>query len=291
MGDHLHGVILAGGTGSRLRPVTLAVNKHLLPLYDRPVVYAPLATLLQAGITRLTVVTGPEDPAAWQRLLGDGSQFGLDQLDVRIQERPEGVLDALAAALPGASPGPWLVALGDCVVLDRRLGGWLRLALADCPPGACAVAASEVPDGRAFGVVRFDQDGAVTALDEKPVAAGPAWALPGVAVFGADLPERLRSARSAGAADLPDLYRRYHDGLQLTVERFDPPLQWFDAGTPADLAAAGAAIQADPALASPELAAQRAGRLDAAGLAAAAERSAGGPYADRLRAWAGADHG
>lgn len=231
------GILLAGGTGSRLWPITLGASKQLLPIYDKPLVYYPLTVLMLAGLREIAVVTTPEDQAQFRRLLGDGGQWGL-RLDWLVQERPEGLAQAYLLArdwLAGASSA---MILGDNLFFGHGLPE--LLAQADARGGG-TVFGYHVADPERYGVAAFDAAGRVTALVEKPDVPPSSFAITGLYFLDARAPERAARLAPSGRGELEivDLLEAYRADGSLEVERMGRGFAWLDTGTPASLLEAG----------------------------------------------------
>lgn len=277
----MRGIVLAGGTGSRLRPITAAVCKQLLPVFDKPMVYYPLTTLMLAGVREILVLTTPEDEAAFRRLLGDGSQLGL-RLQIGVQAKPAGIADALRIGEGFLDGRPCALVLGDNLLHGDALASVVR--------GAAAVAEGAVifgypvADPSRYGVLALDGDRVVDVV-EKPVVPPSRYAVPGLYFYGPDAPERAwRLQPSArGELEITDLHRAYLADGRLSVRRFGRGVAWLDMGTPESLMQAGAFVQSVQErtgllVGSPEEVAWRQGWLDDAQLRAAAVAHTGTSY-------------
>lgn len=276
------GIVLAGGAGSRLRPATLAVSKQLLPVYDRPMVYYPLALLMEAGIRDILLVAAPDQMPLYRRLLGNGDGFGI-KLSYRAQPKPLGLPDAFRVGASFIGREPVCLALGDNVMFGPSLTRTLERA-ARMKDGA-RIFVRRVPDARAFGTVAFAADGRPRALAEKPAGKKPGDAVPGLYFFGPDvvaLARRLKpSAR--GELEIVDLLRAYLGRGALTVDRLATDVAWFDMGTPDSLLDAACAIRKRGGkVASPEAIALRQGWLSSAVLRRRASTLAGTAYGRQL---------
>jgi len=239
----MKGIILAGGSGTRLYPITLALSKQLCPVYDKPVVYYPLSTLMHAGIREILVITTPEDQAGFVRLLGDGSAFGL-RLSYAIQPRPEGLAQAFLIGRDFVGTDAVALALGDNVFYGHGLPELLQAA-ARRPSGA-TVFAYRVLDPERYGVVEFGPDGRAVGLEEKPARPRSHFAVTGLYFYDnrvLDIASRLRpSAR--GELEITDVNRAYLASGDLHVEIFGRGMAWLDTGTPEALMLAATYIQA-----------------------------------------------
>lgn len=231
------GILLAGGTGSRLWPVTLGASKQLLPIYDKPMVYYSLTVLMLAGIREIAVITTPEDQPQFQRLLGDGSQWGLT-LDWLEQARPEGLAQAYLLARDWLAGAPSAMVLGDNLFFGHGLPE--ILARADARAGG-TVFGYRVADPERYGVAAFDADGRVTGLVEKPEVPPSNFAITGLYFLDGRAPmlaaQLQPSAR--GELEIVDLLEAYRAQGLLEVERMGRGFAWLDTGTPGSLLDAG----------------------------------------------------
>jgi len=284
----MRGIILAGGTGSRLHPITLAVSKQLVPVYDKPMIYYPLTTLMLAGIREVLVITTPHEQQSFQRLLGDGSDFGIE-LSYAVQASPDGLAQAFLIGEDHIGDEPVALVLGDNIFYGPGLGSKLR-RFSDVD--GAAIFGYQVADPSSYGVVSFDQDGRATSLEEKPAHPRSHFAVPGLYFYGNDVVGLARSLRPSarGELEITDLNRIYLDAGRLYVEVMQRGTAWLDTGTVASLIAAGAFVQAIEErqglkIGCPEEVAWRMGFLDDDGLARRADaltRSGYGAYLQAL---------
>ncbi len=239
----LRGILLAGGAGTRLHPVTRAMSKQLVPVYDKPLVYYPLSTLMLAGIRDIVVITTPDDRRSFERLLGDGSTLGL-RLTFREQARPEGIAQAFLIARDRIEGNRVVLALGDNLFHGHGFSEILRRAVAR-DTGA-TVFGYQVADPERYGVVEFGPDGRAVSLEEKPVAPRSSWAVTGLYVYDESVVEvatRLRPS-PRGELEITDLNRDYLERGLLSVERLGRGIAWLDTGTHDALLQASNFVQA-----------------------------------------------
>ena len=255
----MKGILLAGGSGTRLHPMTLAASKQLLPVYDKPMVYYPLSTLMLAGIRDILVISTPEDLPQFRRLLGDGERFGV-RFAYAEQPRPDGIAQAFLIGRDWIAGEACALALGDNLIHGDHLSTLLRAAAAR-PQGA-TVFAYQVRDPERYGVVSFDAGGRAVEIVEKPAAPQSNWAVTGLYFYDAR-GQRSRPHASArpprGELEITDLNRLYLEAGTLSVERLSRGCAWLDAGTP-DSPAAGGDLRADHPVAH-----RHAGRLPGGG--------------------------
>jgi glucose-1-phosphate thymidylyltransferase len=239
----MKGIILAGGKGTRLYPLTIPISKQLLPVYDKPMIYYPLSMLMLAGIQEILVITTPEDQALYQRLLQDGAQWGL-KFAYAVQPVPRGLADAFLVGKDFLAGSPACLILGDNIFFGHGLPTVLRNA-AELKEGAVIFAYS-VRDPERYGVVEIDGNGKALSLEEKPKQPRSNLAVPGIYFYDADVvryAEELKpSAR--GELEITDLNRRYMEQGQLQVKVLGRGVAWLDAGTHESLLQAATFIQA-----------------------------------------------
>ncbi|NCO57630.1 MAG: glucose-1-phosphate thymidylyltransferase [Nitrospirae bacterium CG18_big_fil_WC_8_21_14_2_50_70_55] len=283
----MKGIILAGGSGTRLHPVTLAVSKQLLPVYDKPMVYYPLSALMLAGIREILLISTPHDLPLFRRLLGDGHQLGLD-LTYCEQPRPEGLAQAFLLGRDFIGDEPVALVLGDNVLYGNDLGIVLNRA-AQLTDGA-VIFAYRVRDPRRYGVVEFDNHGRAISLEEKPERPRSRYAVPGLYFYDRHVGEYAAglTPSARGELEITDLNRLYLERGQLRVETFGRGIAWLDAGTHGSLLAASDFIEAIEQRQGlkvgcvEEIAWQR-GFIDDAQLVRLAEAMGKGEYGEYLR--------
>ncbi len=232
------GLILAGGTGSRLFPITKGISKQLMPIYDKPMIYYPLSVLMLSGIREIGIITTPEDQAQFQNLLGDGAQWGVN-LTYLIQPKPEGLAQAYLVGEAFLDGQPSAMVLGDNIFFGHGLPELLLAA--DQRPSGGTVFGYHVSDPKRYGVVGMDADGRVTQIVEKPETPPSSYAVTGLYFLDETAPERARgiTPSARGELEITSLLETYLNEETLTVERMGRGFAWLDTGTHGSLLDAG----------------------------------------------------
>jgi glucose-1-phosphate thymidylyltransferase len=284
----MKGIVLSGGSGTRLHPITLAVNKQLLPIYDKPMIYYPLSVQMLAGVRDILIITTPEDLPLYRKLLGDGSRMGV-RFSYAAQPRPEGLAQAFLIGRDFIADESVLLVLGDNIFFGHSLSDVLRRAVAQ--PGGATVFAYQVRDPQRYGVVSFDESGRPLSIEEKPARPSSAWAVTGMYIYDNRVVEIAGGLRPSarGELEITDVNNAYLERGELRVEKLGRGFAWLDTGTCESLLEAGEFVrtiqhrQAMPIACLEEIA-FRQGWIDLAMLREQSERLAKTTYGSYLHA-------
>ncbi|HWU72824.1 MAG TPA: glucose-1-phosphate thymidylyltransferase RfbA [Sphingomonas sp.] len=283
----MKGIILAGGSGTRLYPMTLAASKQLMPVYDKPMIYYPLSTLMLAGIREILVITTPHDAPAFRTLLGDGSQWGM-AIDYAVQPEPKGLAQAYTIGADFVRGGPSALILGDNIYYGHAMDELFQSAMAK--PSGATVFAYHVADPERYGVVEFDNTMRAMSIEEKPARPRSNWAVTGLYFYDEQVVDIAANiAPSArGEFEITDVNRVYLERGALSVEIMGRGYAWLDTGTPDSLLAAAEFVSTLEKrqgfkIACPEEIAFHMGFIDRAALERATARLGKSEYAAYIR--------
>ncbi len=240
----MKGIILAGGSGTRLYPLTLVTSKQLLPVYDKPMIYYPLSTLMLAGIKEVLIISTPTDLPRFKELLGDGSQFGI-QLNYKIQPNPDGLAQAFTLGEEFIDGEPCAMVLGDNIFYGNGFTKMLKEAVDNAQKGYATVFGSYVKDPERFGVIEFDQDGKAVSIEEKPERPKSSYAVTGLYFYPAGVSEKAAQVEPSprGEVEITSLNEMYLSENRLNVKRLGRGCAWMDTGTVHSLMDASAFVK------------------------------------------------
>lgn len=284
----MKGILLAGGTGSRLYPMTKTVSKQLLPIYDKPMVFYPLSTLLQLGISEVLIITTPRDLTAFQDLLGDGSDLGCS-FQYATQSAPNGLAEAFLIGASFIGKDPVALILGDNLFYGSGIDA-LASHTKNFSGGLIFGAPVQHPER--YGIVALDNDGSIVSIEEKPQNPQSNLAIPGLYFFDATVVEKAKAVRPSarGELEITDIHKAYWKAGQLEVKVLESGTAWLDTGTVSSLSNAHAFVEALQSrqgvlVGSPELAAYKSGLIAASDLQKLAQQYESSEYGHTLKRW------
>ena len=285
----MKGIILAGGAGTRLYPLTMVTSKQLLPIYDKPMIYYPLSTLMLAGIKEILIISTPDDTPRFQHLLGDGSQFGIN-LSYKVQPSPDGLAQAFLLGEEFIGDDTCAMVLGDNIFYGNGFSPLLRRAVEDASLGKATVFGYYVNDPERFGVVEFDSEGNVVSVEEKPAEPKSNYAITGLYFYDNRVVELAKQVRPSkrGELEITDLNRLYLEAGDLKVQLLGRGFAWLDTGTMDSLVDAADFVRMIEKrqgikISAPEEIAFMNGWITKDELLASADRYGKSPYGQHLR--------
>jgi glucose-1-phosphate thymidylyltransferase len=284
----MRGIILAGGSGTRLYPLTMITSKQLLPIYDKPMVYYPLSTLMLAGIRDILIISTPQDLPNFERLLGDGSQFGI-KLSYKVQPSPDGLAQAFIIGEEFIGNDCCAMVLGDNIFYGNGLSQLLKEAAQDVEEGVATIFGYYVNDPERFGIVEFDEQGKVISIEEKPKQPKSNYCITGLYFYDNNVVKFAKQVKPSvrGELEITDLNRMYLDAGVLNVKRLGRGYAWLDTGTMDSLVEATDFVQMIEKrqgikISAPEEIAYRNGWIGKTVLLVSAERYGKSPYGAHL---------
>ena len=285
----MKGIVLAGGSGTRLYPLTMVTSKQLLPIYDKPMVYYPLSTLMLAGIRDILIISTPTDLPNFERLLGDGSRYGI-RLSYKVQPSPDGLAQAFTLGEEFIAGNSCAMVLGDNIFYGAGLGERLRAAVQNAENGQATVFGYYVNDPERFGIVEFDEDGRVISVEEKPKQPKSNYAITGLYFYDNRVVELAKQVKPSarGELEITDLNRMYLEAGDLNVQLLGRGYAWLDTGTMDTLVEAAEFVQVIEQrqgimISAPEEIAYRHGWITEDQLLYSAKQYGKSPYGEHLR--------
>lgn len=286
----MKGIILAGGSGTRLYPLTLVTSKQLLPVYDKPMIYYPLSTLMLAGIKDILIISTPADTTRFKELLGDGSQFGV-KLSYKVQPSPDGLAQAFTLGEDFINGEPCAMVLGDNIFYGNGFTDMLENATKDAEAGRATIFGYYVNDPERFGVVEFDKDGHAISIEEKPAQPKSNYAVTGLYFYPAGVSERAAQVKPSarGEVEITSLNEMYLNDNTLDVQLLGRGYAWLDTGTMQSLVDASNFVKmveerTGVSISAPEEIAYVHGWIDEDKLMEAAKHYGKSPYGQHLKA-------
>lgn len=285
----MKGIVLAGGSGTRLYPLTMVTSKQLLPIYDKPMVYYPLSTLMLAGIRDILIISTPTDLPNFERLLGDGSRYGI-HLSYKVQPSPDGLAQAFTLGEEFIAGDSCAMVLGDNIFYGAGLGERLRTAMQNAGNGQATVFGYYVNDPERFGIVEFDENGRVMSVEEKPKQPKSNYAITGLYFYDNRVVELAKQVKPSarGELEITDLNRMYLEAGDLNVQLLGRGYAWLDTGTMDTLVEAAEFVQVIEnrqgiMISAPEEIAYRNGWITEEALLQSADTYGKSPYGEHLR--------